>query len=293
MNVVRADVECDEICEFCGHRSTQVRNYVTYYDKCRARNSSNSSSDKKKTAAMKKRILCRKAASELDEMSKAREDKFNSKDHGESDTTAPSPKRRRTIGDALTTDSTTTILPNLPFDLTRNTASTTGLHVSSLTVIILLTPPQEPTSCSFDGFPQSNGHNNYFPITNSELRTPMITNNKLVSQFGEQFPRATVFSSRTMDNLPYRQEYSFDRSRGLPLFGRGSLSRRTQKRSFQFQGLRKIRRLHPTLPPLSCMQPYCRCALVGARAVRVGIRCATRGTHLDPTKSSGICRGQE
>jgi hypothetical protein len=149
---------------------------------------------------MKKRILCRKAATKLDEMSKLREKEFDSKYHGESNTTAPSPKRRRiATGDAPATECAATTTLGLPFVLASDTGSTPGLQVSFLMGIILLTPPQELTSYSFNEFPQSNGHGNHFPVRNSELLTTMMTNDELVGQFGEQYPRAILFTSRTMD----------------------------------------------------------------------------------------------
>lgn len=36
-------------------------------------------------------------------------------------------------------------------------------------------------------------------MRNSGISTAIMTNDELVDQFGEQFPRATLFSSRTMD----------------------------------------------------------------------------------------------
>lgn len=91
---------------------------------------------------MKKKILCRKVATELDEMSKVREEEFSPKDHGEPDALAPSSKRRRTAtGDASATDSAATRTLGLPFSQSRDIASTIGLQVSFLMVFTLLTSP--------------------------------------------------------------------------------------------------------------------------------------------------------
>jgi hypothetical protein len=87
-------------------------------------------------------------------------------------------------------------------------------------VIILLTPPQEPTSYSFDEFPQWNGHSDQFPIRNSKILTTMMTNDELVGQFGEQFLRATLFSSRTMD---WNQSYFTKPQPGSDASGQSTL----------------------------------------------------------------------
>lgn len=154
---------------------------MTHFEKCKVRKTSRESSrEKEESAAAQKRILCRIAANELDEMSKAAAKPggvdFDSEKSGRkrkldaAELASPPQRRRIAMGDTPAPDSGATVGLDSTFALDGITASITGLYVSSFIVTIILILPQD-RSYTF----------------NESLRAP-------------------VFSSRTMDwNLLYPQ----------------------------------------------------------------------------------------